>query len=252
MDANKLTLNAKKTKYLLFDKSNRSENKFKIMINGTEIEQVKEIRYLGVYLDNKLSWKRHIDYIVTKLSSATGVIYKLKDYVPMKQLISVYHSIVGSHLQYGIVNWGNAAAIHLNKLLVAQNRTIRAITNRNKIKTKLLPLYDKLGLLRIDSLYKLEVTKFMYKFLNNNLPEPFSDYYHKVSSVHSLNTRRSASNSFYLPRFKRKGTQNSIKYTGIKIWEELPTEIKLKINDVKPKTFFNICKEQLLVTQAKS
>ena len=109
--ANKLTLNLKKTKFMLFSKKRTKkakENKFKININKYSIKQVSEMEYLGVILDNKMNWHNHIQYVCTKLSKAAGIIYKVRKRVPHKVLLLLYHSLVATHLRYGIASWGSA------------------------------------------------------------------------------------------------------------------------------------------------
>ena len=73
---------------------------FKPSINHNLIKQTNNLQYLGVYLDNKLSWKSHIDILITKLSKICGIIYKLRHYVPLFTLKSIYFSLFHSQLQY--------------------------------------------------------------------------------------------------------------------------------------------------------
>ena len=70
--ANQLSLNISKTKFLYFGKS---KQKLEINIQSSKINQTDCIKYLGVYLDDKLKWHKHIDYIESKLSAATGALY---------------------------------------------------------------------------------------------------------------------------------------------------------------------------------
>jgi len=80
--SSKLTLNYTKTKYMLFGLDNiKAKNKFKkvkfkININKNAISRVNEFKYLGVIIDEKLSWKNHISYIQSKLAKVSGIIYK--------------------------------------------------------------------------------------------------------------------------------------------------------------------------------
>ena len=72
--ANQLSLNVNKTKFLYFGKS---KQKLEINIQRSKINQTDSIKYLGVYLDDKLKWHKHIDFIESKLSAATGALYNL-------------------------------------------------------------------------------------------------------------------------------------------------------------------------------
>ena len=110
--SNKLTLNYKKTKYMIFHKkgvSKRLLKKVNLNINKNNIKQVTTFKYLGVYLDNKLSWHEHIQNLQTKLAKFTGVVYKIRNFVPRKILVMLYNSLVGSYLRYGIRAWGSSS-----------------------------------------------------------------------------------------------------------------------------------------------
>ena len=72
--ANQLALNTNKTKFLYFGKS---KQKLEINIQRSKINQTDSIKYLGVYLNNKLKWHKHIDFIEFKVSVATGALYNL-------------------------------------------------------------------------------------------------------------------------------------------------------------------------------
>ena len=81
-----------------------------IKIHGEKIEQVKTFYYLGVYIDENLNWRHHLDQISIKLSHCFGILHKLKHYVPFCTLKTIYFSLFMSHITYGILVWGNHAA----------------------------------------------------------------------------------------------------------------------------------------------
>ena len=67
-------------------------------------------KYLGVYIDKKLDWKCHIEYITNKISKSCGALAKLRHYVDTSTLVNVYHAIVNSYVRYGIIVWGGACS----------------------------------------------------------------------------------------------------------------------------------------------
>jgi len=83
---------------------------------GEKLKQEHCVKYLGVYFDDQLKWNKRIEHIETKLSRAIGALFKLRKYVPQKALISVYYSIVYSHLTYAIIAWGNSTKTIMQKL----------------------------------------------------------------------------------------------------------------------------------------
>ena len=119
--SNKLTINHNKSCYMIIsgNKKKIDTNEFNVSISGNVIVKSDYVKYLGVFLDDRLSWKIHIDKLSKKLSRACGMVYKLRHYVPLP---SLFHS----HLQYSLLNWGRAASSHLQKLIILQNKFIRA------------------------------------------------------------------------------------------------------------------------------
>ena len=104
LKSNQLSLNVDKTHFLLFTKR---KHEIAVEINGSKIKQTDCVKYLGVHFDNKLCWIKHVEHLETKLSAASGTFYKLRQYLPLNVLTSLYYSIVYSYLQYAIICWGN-------------------------------------------------------------------------------------------------------------------------------------------------
>ena len=71
---NKLSLNVNKTHYMLFTKKRKDIPCISINIDGQPIDEVESTRFLGVHIDNRLTWKKHISYITGKVSRGIGVI----------------------------------------------------------------------------------------------------------------------------------------------------------------------------------
>ena len=90
---------------------------------GVTLNRVTSAKYLGIIIDDKLSWVHHIQSLKNKLLKLGGMISKLWYYIDMSTLIKVYYALVYSQLQYGIVVWGTAAKSFLNSLRTIQNKT---------------------------------------------------------------------------------------------------------------------------------
>ena len=121
---NKLSLNLRKTKYILFHHHNKKlPNNISLQINSTEIERVTNFIFLGVTINEHLSWKPHIDKICSKISKYIGILNKLKHYLPQNILSILYCSVVQSHLSYAILTWGFDCGREVN----LQKKSIRII-----------------------------------------------------------------------------------------------------------------------------
>ena len=223
---NKLTLNLNKTKFMLFHKKrnlNQKLKKFKVNINNYSIEQVCQFKYLGVVLDNKLNWNEHINFVSTKLAQAAGIIYKVRNKVPQKVLLRIYDSIGAHYLRYGVASWGSAKNTALDKLKILQNKIIRYLTRSSRF-TNVENHYKKLNILKLDDLYYLEVAKFIHRGVNNMLPLTFDEFFRPIDHQH--NTRTKSNCIFSLPKVRTDFGKQSIKFSAIKIWSDLPAEIK--------------------------
>ena len=103
--ANKLSLNYSKTNFMLLTSRKHNPASFKLIINNHNISPEDNLKYLGVLLDNKLSWKRHVQKVKTQLSRACGILSKLKHYTTLPVLKVVYNSLIHPYLNYSILNW---------------------------------------------------------------------------------------------------------------------------------------------------
>jgi len=75
---------------------------FKVIIKNHNISPEDNLKYLGVLLDNKLSWKPHVQKVTTHLSRASGILSKLKYYTTLPALKVVYNSLIHPYLNYSI------------------------------------------------------------------------------------------------------------------------------------------------------
>ena len=98
-----------------------------IKINQTPIEHVSETKFLGIMIDENLSWDPHIKYLKQKLSCATGILNRIKDSIPTKLHKNLYHTLFESHLCYGITAWGGISDINLKPIFKVQNKCVRIL-----------------------------------------------------------------------------------------------------------------------------
>ena len=107
MQCNLLHINVKKSCYMYFSPSKRQESNIEnLHINGIPIKQVTETKFLGVIIDDKLSWLPHIEQLAKKLQSICGRIYRIKSCLPEHLYKQIYHTLFESHLSFGITVWG--------------------------------------------------------------------------------------------------------------------------------------------------
>ena len=105
--SNRLTLNTAKSKFMIFFKHPKVIPRLNLKIAGNTIEQVAEFNFLGINIDQNITWKPHVTKTATKISRVIGVLNKLKHIFPQHILLTIYNSLIQPHLIiYGLYLWG--------------------------------------------------------------------------------------------------------------------------------------------------
>ena len=116
-----------------------------------------------------------------------------------------------------------------------QNKCLRIIEGW-QIKQKLEPLFIKFDIFNIDLLLNFEIAKFMFLYQRKKLPQLFNNYFYYIKVITSRQTRKADKDDLYLPLYKAKRALKSIKYIGVKIWNDIPLKIRtLLFNKFKQK-----------------
>ena len=221
---NKLSLNIKKTNYVLFsNKFSKFVSLSNIKIDNVKIERVFQTKFLGVVINEKLTWDNHILTVRNKISKGLGILSKIRNIVPCRVLISLYHALVHPHLEYCNIVWAASTCSALNKVFLLQKRAVRIITNSPWL-AHTAPLFRKLNLLTIGQINKLQSACFMFKCVNCDVPIYFSNMFVTNINVHQHNTRQVDCLHVYPSRTKIR--QFSIAVYGIKIWNSLPENLR--------------------------
>lgn len=133
--ANVLSLNVMKSNFLFFSNEDHIDVP-NVEILGKGLARKKSVKYLGILIDDKLSWDVHIKSVTSKILQGIGVLKRLKSVLPYKSLLSIYYSLIQSHIQYGIVNWGSPDTKNINTLnrLVTNCHNILTITSNQSAK----------------------------------------------------------------------------------------------------------------------
>ena len=188
--ANKLTLHPDKTKYIIFHPSRKKMDltNCKIKINTTTISRVQSAKFLGVIIHQNLSWKPHIEMICSKTSKVIGLICKARQYLHSNTLKTLYNSLFLPYVNYCNLIWASTYNSHINPLLLLQKKAIRIITF-SPPRTHTKPIFQKLNILPIFSLYKFQVSAFVFFHINKLLPSALSSLFQFNFECHSHQTR---------------------------------------------------------------
>ena len=226
-NANKLSLNITKTKYSFFHSlayQDRIPLRLpSLFINGINIKRETTMKFLGILLDENMTWRNHIASIESKVSKNLGILYKARTYLNINSTKQLYFSFIHSYLSYGNIAWASTNKSKLNTLHRRQKHASRIIYFKDK-NTHAKPLLKKLNALNIYQLNVYQVLLFMHKVKNNSIPNVFKNAF--IINSNKYNTKN-ANTTFYKPFFKTKCSQFSITFRGPHLWNYLvPNQMK--------------------------
>ncbi|XP_030840267.1 uncharacterized protein LOC115923526 [Strongylocentrotus purpuratus] len=190
--ANKLSLNLKKTNYMLFS-----------------------------------NWKYHISKLCKLLSRNTGVIYKLKSVSPLNILRMLYATLILPYLHYGVLAWGNSFKSQMDKLLLVQKRVIRIVCNTHYLAHTDV-LFCNSGVLKAEDIYHLQLGALMYELNAGLLPVALAGIFKKNNQVHNYSTRQAQ--AYHLPLVRTQFALTTLGSTGPRFWNSLEPRIAQSVS----------------------
>ena len=187
LSANKLVINLNKTHLMLFTNRKRPQE-VTLNVNGNSITEKVKSKFLGVIVDNKLSWQPHIKYISDKISKSLSVLRYLRYSFPKYILKTLYLSLVLPYLTYCNIIWGSAYKTVLRPLFILQKKCLRTITKSNFL-AHTLPLFTESKLFNVFQLFDFNCAQFIFKILNTNQYPVFKEKIMQSTVSHDHNTR---------------------------------------------------------------
>ena len=225
LQANKLTLNVSKSNYIIFKPSQRNVKKvITLKINNTAIEAKAFTKYLGVILDDKLSWKQHCDYLIPKLQKGIGVLSKLRYYLDKNAIRNVYFALFESHLNYNILNWSCAPQRVLDSVSYYQRKALRMMSYKDDY-YPCDPLFKDFDILNVEKCIKLSLSKISWKLKNKVLPSVITDIFMAQRSSVLPNRYREYGYNF-VPKFRTLIKERFVSNKAPLLWSNIPTKIK--------------------------
>jgi hypothetical protein len=252
LKVNKLSLNIKKTKYMIFHTTQKQITQLSLKIDGTDINRVKEFNFLGLIINENLNWKTHSEKVSNSISKTIGILNRLKHFLPLNIKTTLYNSLILSHINYCLLVWGYDHT-RMKKL---QKRAIRTLTV-SKYNAHTEPLFKSLNLLKIEDMLKIQQLKFYFKYSHNQLPMYFSRRDNENSqqkeetfvlnlnsSIHNYNTR--IKHNLHIPNINHSYAQKCLRYKIVNTINNTPLLILNKIHTHSLHGFTNYAKNVLI------
>ena len=228
--ANKLTLNVDKTSFIIFRSKRNNINNLPDTISHENIKIKREtkIKYLGLILEEHLSWNQHVNEICNKLKCFFPLFYNIRQYLEKENIRNIYYTMIYSRIKYGSIITGQTTNENLNKIQTLQNKLLKVLYYKS-YRYSTNNLHNELSILKYNDLINQEILSFVYKYVHSELPSVFSGYFsHRHELVEMIEEQRKR--RFILPRYKTDMGKSTIQYVGSKIFNEKAPLLKLNIS----------------------
>ena len=104
---NELSLYTVKTEFMLTGTSQRlnqldqnpESTPYAIVIDQKEVRRVKLVKYLGMIVDDKLTWSQYVDYMSSKITRNIGILKRMRHFIPKKSLLLLYHTLIEPYFE---------------------------------------------------------------------------------------------------------------------------------------------------------
>ena len=182
----------KKTNFILFHTKNKPipDNLESIQIGDVDIKRARTVKYIGVNIDELLTWKVHVESVCNSLLKYFGIFNNIKNFVTRKIARQIYFAFVFSRINYGIEVYGSCSGYLNRKIQILQNRLLKMLLNLDRL-TSTNQLHKELRILKINDIYRVNLLNLVNKAPMEELPPCFIHFFYEHETVH--NTRNAGS-----------------------------------------------------------
>lgn len=210
---NNLFLNISKTHFMVFYTSQtRADLDLDLWCQNARLNREKSVKFLGLVLDDTLSWEDHCLDLAGRLNSLCFAIRNLRAVLEPQQLLTVYHAMVHSRILYAVQFWGTSSFADI--VFKSQKRVVRCMAGVSS-RTSCVPIFKKFKILTVPCAVIYQICLFVFnnkeRFLKNN-------------EYHSYNTRYQ--DNFLIPKNRLSRSKNFVLNIGPNMFNNLPLQIK--------------------------
>ena len=221
LDANKLSLNETKTEYMLIGSTKRLKqikDDPVIRINDHIIKRVYNKKVLGLEIDHKLQWTKHVEELSKKISCAIAILRKIRPYVPQETLQTMYKSFVLPYFIYCSTIWYDGNKMHAEKMFKLQKRAGRVMTS-SRLEERSSEIFQMLKWTKIQSILQKRELVMTFKALRGMTPEYLTQMF-RVSDNQNYQLRHNHQKLF-LSKPKTDFLRRSFSYRGASLWNQI-------------------------------
>ena len=204
--------------------SNRSHTSTLILkIGNSIIDRTATHKFLGIIIDETLTFASHVNKLCSIISRSTGIIRKLSYLVPRKVLRKLYFAFICSHFTYGLTTWGSVNRTFSRRVSGLIDRSVKLVTCASG---NTVEICKNNKIMNLSLAYNYFCCIKMYQVIIMKKHAYFNDIISSFQIDHNHFTRRINNEQFTLPFFRYVKCQKSFLYSGMKIWNDLPINLR--------------------------
>ena len=217
-DSNKLSVNYKKTKVMKFGAKNllKKLDQPSIFINNFKLDIVDHYKYLGITMDQRLTFDLHLNNAISKMSEKGYLLRKIRPYLDVKTSLMIYKAMVLPYAEYGDIFYGHASAKKRKKIQKLQNENLRLCLCLDP-RSNVLETHRLGNINYLEDRRNAHLLNLMYK---RSRDENYRDN-------RLLPIRRFDGPSIVVPNYKKTSSQLNVDYRGATNWNQLPIELRV-------------------------
>ena len=228
---NRLSINVQKTNYMITT-NKLIPNNNPVKFGDEVLSPVASARFLGVILDDKLTFSAHIRNVVSKMSRGLGIMRRLRCVLPPATLKSVFYSLVHCHIVYALTIWGNANKSVIDGVSRAMHSAVSLLCGDVRI----VDPYCHFSILNFTKTVKYFNLIHFHKIVHGDDNSYFADKLRSCQIGHYHATRFQTDGKFLPPFYRKCRSQNAFLFKATNDWNELPAHLREVLSPIRFKT----------------
>ena len=198
-----------------------------VKLDGIQLKFEESASFLGLQIDSHLKWDKHCTKVANTISRNNSMINRVKKLLPPSTLKLLYYSFIQPHLQYGLTVWGGCSNQNKKQVIAIQKQSVRTIS-KAYFNSHTEPRMKRLGMLKLEDLYKQQCLVNVHECVNENAPSPIRELVQLECDVSRFNLRSNLKNPLNIttPITKSRVSSQSFSAKGSFFWNSLSSELK--------------------------
>lgn len=223
-----MVVNDPKTKAMFISskpKVNHVSNSPVLKIKNENISISTDEKLLGINIDNVLGWTTQVENTIKKCNSLLYLLSRIKCYLSIPSRKFFYNAYILPHLDYCCIIWGNTNVALTDLVVKFQKRAARCILDKD-IDAPSEEMFEQLKWMKFPDRVQYQKALMMYKIFHDLAPEYLHGLFQHTTAIHERNLRSTSENLLYVPKPNLECFRNSLSYSGSKLWNSIPENVK--------------------------